>query len=72
MQMPIHCSAKASAAVGAWVLLEPNEEEPSEWGGQNNQLGGSAEEGKLAVRSSGRAFMHNASNRYILLQGYVR
>ena len=50
-------NTESSAAVGAWVLLQPNEEEQREGatvggGGQNSQLGGSAVGGNSAVCSS--------------------
>ena len=51
-------STESSAAVGAWVLLQPDEEEQTEGaavggGGQNNQLGGSSDGGNPAVSSMG-------------------
>ena len=44
MRTPIQYGAEASAAMAAWVFLEPNEEERTEGavegGGQNNSSSG--------------------------------
>ena len=60
-------STESSAAVGAWVLLQPNEEEQREGaavggGGQNSQLGGSAAGGNPAVCGRGRTLTPNVRN----------
>lgn len=60
-------STDPSVAVGAWVLLQPNEEEQAEGtvgnGGQNSQSGGSeAGVERAAVRPSERALTPNARN----------
>ena len=58
---------ESSAAVGAWVLLQPNEEQQTEGAavggaGQNTQLGGSANGGNPAVSSRGRTLTSNVRN----------
>ena len=60
-------SMETSAAVGAWVLLERNDNEQTGGavgrGGQNSQLGDSEQGGeKPAVSSGGKALMPNVRN----------
>lgn len=68
MKLPLAANnADNSAAEGAWVLIEPNDEE--ETGGivgggvQNSQSGGSEADGEIpAVRSRGRSVRPNLRN----------
>ena len=67
MELPLGaCSTETSAAVGAWVLLERNEDQTGGAvgaGGQNSQLGDSETGGeKPAVCGRGRALTPNVRN----------
>ena len=67
MLLVLHLRTENSAAVGAWVLLEPNDAEQMggtavEGCGQNSQLGGSEAGGELPAVSSRRALRPNVRN----------